>query len=141
MRLNQSTDYSIRMVLYLAQVAQTVPSSKLSAVLGISSRYLLQMGARLRDAGMVRVSYGNSGGYVLAKCPEEITLFELVDLMERKTYSQKHSATVEREKTFSTLEVAYEYISVTTEKIMKSITIESILKQKTDQWYLAEYCL
>lgn len=139
--MNQSTDYAIQMLLYLAQAAQTVPSSKLSAALGISSRYLLQIGARLRDTGLLQVSYGNFGGYVLTKSPGEITLFEVVNLMERKTLSQKHSATMEREKSFSTLETAYEYISVITEKIMKSITIESILKQKTDQWYLAEYCL
>ena len=82
MQLNQSTDYAIRMILYLAQAAQTVPSSKLSAALGISSRYLLQIGARLRDAGMVRVSYGNLGGYVLAKSPREITLLDIIILME-----------------------------------------------------------
>jgi Rrf2 family protein len=140
-QMNQSTDYAIQMLLYLAQATQTVPSSKLSVALGISSRYLLQIGARLRDAGLLQVSYGNFGGYVLTKSPKEITLFEVVDLMEKRTLSQKHFSTAQCEKSFSTLETAYEYISVTTEKIMKSITFESILKHQTDQWYLAEYCL
>ena len=86
MQFNQSTDYAIQMILYLAKVAHTVPSSKLSAALGISSRYLLQIGARLRDAGMVQVSHGNTGGYLLAKNPEEITVYEIIRLVENKPH-------------------------------------------------------
>ena len=84
MQLNQSTDYAIRLILYLAKAAHTVPSSKLSKAIGVSSRYLLQIGARLRDAGFITVSHGPKGGYTLSKGPEEITLLEIINLMERR---------------------------------------------------------
>lgn len=53
MQINRSTDYAIRMILYLAQVTQPIPSSKLAEAIGVSSRYLMQIAARLRDAGLI----------------------------------------------------------------------------------------
>ena len=84
MQLNQSTDYAIRMILYLAKVSHTIPSSKLARAIGISPRYLLQIGAKLRDAGLVAVTYGVAGGYKISKHPAEISLLEIICLMEHK---------------------------------------------------------
>lgn len=127
MQLNQSTDYAIRIILYLAKAAQTVPSSKLSAALGISSRYLLQIGARLRDAGMIRVSYGNSGGYVLAKSPDEITLFDIMVLMEGSiqigVQSVKRKTTVK----FDLLDAAYEHANQVLTTFLETTTISRLL--------------
>ena len=127
MQLNQSTDYAIRMILYLAQAAQTVPSSKLSAALGISSRYLLQIGARLRDAGMVRVSYGNSGGYVLAKGPEQITLFDIIVIMEGIVQIGVQSVRREPTVKFDLLDAAYEHAHQVLTTFLETTTISRLL--------------
>ena len=127
MQLNQTTDYAIRMILYLAQAAQTVPSSKLSAVLGISSRYLLQIGARLRDAGMVRVSYGNSGGYVLAKSPDEITLFDIIVIMEGNVQIGVQSVQRETKVKFDLLDAAYEHANQVLTTFLETTTISQLL--------------
>ena len=58
MRLNRSTDYAIRMLICLAKASGAVSSSQLARTIGVSPRYLLQIGARLRDAGFVSVSFG-----------------------------------------------------------------------------------
>ncbi len=127
MQLNQSTDYAIRMILYLAQAAQTVPSSKLSAALGISSRYLLQIGARLRDAGMVRVSYGNLGGYVLAKSPREITLLDIITLMEGNILIGVQSIQRETTVKFDLLDAAYEHANQILTTFLETTTISRLL--------------
>ena len=127
MQLNQSTDYAIRMILYLAQAAQTVPSSKLSAALGISSRYLLQIGARLRDAGMVRVSYGNLGGYVLAKGPEQITLFDIIVIMEGIVQIGVQSVRRETTVKFDLLDAAYEHANQVLTTFLETTTISQLL--------------
>ena len=44
MRLNRSTDYAIRILIYLAKEASVVSSAKLSGKVGMSPRYLLQIG-------------------------------------------------------------------------------------------------
>ena len=50
MQLNSSTDYAIRMLICLAKASGAVSSSQLARTIGVSPRYLLQIGARLRDA-------------------------------------------------------------------------------------------
>ena len=54
------------------QGSHTVPSSKLARAIGISPRYLLQIGAKLRDEGLVAVTHGVAGGYKISKHPAEI---------------------------------------------------------------------
>ena len=63
MWLNASNDYAIRMLICLSRASGAVSSSKLSRAIGVSPRYLLQIGARLRDAGFVHVGHGSAGGY------------------------------------------------------------------------------
>ena len=83
MQLNRSTDYAIQMLLYLAKAGKTVSSSKLAAAIGVSHRYLLQISAKLRAAGFIRAAHGPSGGLVLIKHPDEISLYDVIISMER----------------------------------------------------------
>ena len=50
MRLNRSTDYAIRMLICLAKASGAVSSSQLARTIGVSPRYLLQIGARQLQA-------------------------------------------------------------------------------------------
>ena len=84
MQFNTSTDYAIRMILYLAKESKTVSSSKLSTAIGVSSRYLLQISAKLRDAGLIEVTYGGNGGFSLLQPATKITLYDIVIVMEGK---------------------------------------------------------
>lgn len=84
MPLNKTTDYAIRLILYLARNAQTVSSSKLSAAIGVSPRYLLQVGAKLRDAELISTTHGPAGGYDLKNPPREISLFDIILIMEER---------------------------------------------------------
>lgn len=127
MQLNQSTDYAIRIILYLAKTARTVPSSKLSAAIGVSPRYLLQIGAKLRDAKLITVSYGTAGGYTLAKHPEEISLFEIISLMEGKTHIKIRPNSINEAVEFQNLNAAYEYVNDLITTVLRSVTIENLL--------------
>ena len=82
MQLNRSTDYAIQMLLYLAKAGKTVSSSKLAAAIGVSHRYLLQISAKLRAAGVIRAAHGPSGGLKRVKAPEEISIYDVILGME-----------------------------------------------------------
>ena len=84
MQLNRSTDYAIRMLICLSRASGAVSSSKLARAIGISPRYLLQIGARLRDAGFVYVGHGPAGGYQLSRTPAKISLMDVIMAMYRK---------------------------------------------------------
>lgn len=84
MWLNASTDYAIRMLICLSRASGAVSSSKLARTIGVSPRYLLQIGARLRDAGFVYVGYGPAGGYQLSRPPAKISLMDVIMAVNRK---------------------------------------------------------
>ena len=108
MQINASTDYAVRMLLYLAKLNRTVSSSRLAAALGISARYLLQVGARLRDAGLVSVTHGPASGYTLKRFPDEISLYEIISVMEHPAEMQPRD-TAEHPGDFQMLDAAYSY--------------------------------
>ena len=51
MQRNISTDYAIRIIVHMARHKKIVSSTALANSTSISKRYLLQIAAKLRDAG------------------------------------------------------------------------------------------
>jgi len=133
MQLNISTDYAIRIILYLAKSKQVVSSNKLSQIIQVSPRYLLQIGAKLRDVGLISTVNGPTGGYSLNKPPEEISLYDIIVIMEGETETrQKTVPETEDTNEFLALNRAYEHVKNTLEQSLKYITIESLLTQSGD---------
>ena len=137
MQFNTSTDYAIRMILYLAKESKTVSSSKLSAAIGVSSRYLLQISAKLRDAGLIEVTYGGNGGFSLLQPATKITLYDIVIVMEGKIIHKPLTEDTVVQEKFKALNIAYKYMGEVLVDILKSITIESLVSQSIETWYLA----
>ena len=48
----------------------------------IPQKYLIRLGKELRDAGLIITYPGSNGGYSLARKAEEISLYDVVALME-----------------------------------------------------------
>ena len=141
MQFNTSTDYAIRMILYLAKESKIVSSSKLSAAIGVSSRYLLQISAKLRDAGLIEVTYGGNGGFSLLQPATKITLYDIVIVMEGKIIHKPLTEDTVVQEKFKALNEAYKYIAEVLIDILKSITIESLLSQSVEEWYLGSYLI
>ena len=130
MWLNASTDYAIRMMICFAEAAGPVPSSNLSRMIGVSTRYLLQSGARLRDAGMVTVTYGSAGGYKLSLPPEEICLLDIIMLMERRAEQTAFRSDEATETEFQLLEQTYRDLGSQFLEQLRKTTISKLLMKK-----------
>lgn len=130
MWLNASTDYAIRMMICFAEAAGPVPSSNLSRMIGVSTRYLLQSGARLRDAGMVTVTYGSAGGYKLSLPPEEICLLDIIVLMERRAEQTALRSVEASDKEFQILEETYWDLGSQFSEQLRKTTISKLLLRK-----------
>ena len=132
MQLNRSTDYAIQMLLYLAKAGKTVSSSKLAAAIGVSHRYLLQISAKLRAAGFIRAAHGPSGGLVLIKHPDEISLYDVIISMERivQTGSICGIPSGEIAQEMTALGEEYQEIEKMLERALKEITLTKILEKK-----------
>lgn len=137
MRLNASTDYAIRLILYLAKESKIVSSSKLSSSIGVSPRYLLQIGSKLRKAGVVDAVHGATGGYKLIMSPSDITLYDIVAIGKGSVEQESILPAKLNHFDFRLLKTAYQYTNDVLARILKSITVESLLTQRFDEWYLA----
>lgn len=85
MRVSARTEYACVAVLELAasySAGQPLRIRSIAEAHGIPSRFLVQILLQLKGAGYVASTRGASGGYRLAKPPEEVTVDEIVTIME-----------------------------------------------------------
>lgn len=82
MQLNVTTDYAIRIVLYLSKRGGIVPSIELSEEMGIPKTSVLKIAKRLNQGGFIKAQVGTQGGFFIAKKEQDISMLELIELME-----------------------------------------------------------
>ena len=83
MRLTYHTDYALRMLVYLAVNAGR-PSrvADVAESYGISRNHLLKVALHLGRFGYLKNVRGRAGGIALARRPEEISIGDIVRIME-----------------------------------------------------------
>ena len=85
MQLKVSTDYAIRIVLHLAVKGGAATSSEISGQMGIPRSVIATLAKPLQKAGILTTQRGSGGGFTLCRRPEDISLHEIVNLMEGTT--------------------------------------------------------
>ena len=83
MQLNVTTDYAIRIVLYLASKQCVANSNEIAENMGIPQSYILKITKTLKQAGILSEKRGVDGGFVLRRDPDELTLLDIVSALER----------------------------------------------------------
>ena len=83
MQLTMTTDYALRCMMYLAGKEEVSSSPEIGEAVGINKMFVQKVLRVLRDAGVVSSTYGGTGGYRLAKKPEEIVLLDIILLFEK----------------------------------------------------------
>ena len=133
MWLNASTDYAIRMLICLSKASGAVSSSKLARAIGVSPRYLLQIGARLREAGFVHVGHGPAGGYQLSRPPAKISLMDVIMAMYRKGNVPVLPDKRRSKADFHTLECTYRQLEKGIQRQLESITISDLSQTEREE--------
>ncbi len=85
MKLSAKTEYACLAMLQLADdysTGEPVQIRRIAAKHGIPSRFLVQILLQLKGVGLVASTRGAAGGYRLARSPHEITLAEVIEVME-----------------------------------------------------------
>lgn len=95
LELSSKVEYAVLALLELAShKGEKAPltMSEMTDKQPIPDRYLEQILASLRRAGLVKSQRGSRGGFVLAREPRQITLLEIVTLMEGEHKESEHFA-------------------------------------------------
>ena len=132
MQLKLSTDYAIRIILYLATEKQIVPTLELSTILGIPQSLVFKINKKLRFAGIVNTYSGLQGSVSLALPAERITLYQIINTMESTTIRNRCLEDDEYCSRFSTsycpVRKFYCRLQNDIEAALASITIASLLE-------------
>ncbi len=84
MRVSAKADYALRAMAQLASEPHDPPvnAEHIAAMQDIPLRFLLGILGELKRARLVRSSRGSAGGYALSRPPEQITLAEILRVVE-----------------------------------------------------------
>jgi Rrf2 family protein len=83
MQLTKTSEYAIRVMVYLAnQKERRMSANYLHQKLNIPYKYLGKMMRNLAAAGLVKSMRGKTGGYQVCCNLDEITLAQIVDVVE-----------------------------------------------------------
>jgi Rrf2 family transcriptional regulator, nitric oxide-sensitive transcriptional repressor len=83
MRLNRFSDYSLRVLLYLASVPDgRATIAEVAGAYGVSEHHLVKVVHFLGKAGLLANTRGHGGGLRLARAPSEINVGAVVRLAE-----------------------------------------------------------
>ncbi len=84
MKLTTKSEYSILALVYMARRAGEgyVKVEDICSEYDLSKKYLEQIFMILKNTGYIKTKRGATGGYMLAKAPEAITLAEIIRLMD-----------------------------------------------------------
>lgn len=85
MQFNITTDYAIRTVLYLGQCKKRASTTEIAKEMGIPRGYLEKVLSKLKKAEYISANLGTKGGYSLNKTLKEITLGDVIRIMENTT--------------------------------------------------------
>ena len=87
MRFKITTDYGIRVLIYLAKTKVPLSSAKdIAEHIKISYHYFNKVAVILRHAGLIESVQGPGGGYRLAEHVSELSLYDIIELLEGSIY-------------------------------------------------------
>ncbi len=85
MKLSVKIEYACRVLAQLARNhdrTELAHIEELAALERIPKNYLAQILTELRNGGLITSRRGKLGGYALARRPEEVTLFDIVKVVD-----------------------------------------------------------
>jgi Rrf2 family protein len=140
MNISAKTEYACIAVLELAihsSSEKPVRIRDIAQANGIPARFLVQILLQLKGAGIVMSTRGSAGGYQLARDPAELSLGEVMSIIEGQTHELTTS--VSRETISSrTLLRAWQEVAAVERDMLYSTTfaeLESRVRGQTEAMY------
>lgn len=128
MKLSNKTIYGIKALLEIAlHNGSEVSSAEIAAAQKVPAKFLEQIMAILKRNKLVVSSRGPSGGYLLAKKPKEITLFDVVELLDGAI-----TLTANLKKGNNLLAVMQQIENKLVHEL-KNVTLEDLAEEKTKE--------
>jgi Rrf2 family protein len=81
--ISQTTEYALRIAVYLASLdGRPATTAQISAATHIPQQYLAKILRNLARGGLVQSQRGLGGGSTLARPPEEMTIYDVIQVVD-----------------------------------------------------------
>lgn len=131
MNVSAKTEYACLAVVELAAnygSGEPVRIRKISDLLGIPSRFLVQILLQLKGAGLVASTRGAAGGYRLIQDPATISLWTVMSIMEGKPFEVSSSAGNETASSRVLLSI-WNQVAHAEREMLDKVTIADLLER------------
>lgn len=131
MRISQKLEYASRAMLQLAKHADGHTITRLDEIAqreDVSSNFLVQILNDLRNADVIQSKRGKFGGYLLARAPEDITLFDIVSAVEPAMVS---TPSPQDGESAAAVSKGWENVSNHLNKYLKETTLASLIADES----------
>ena len=132
MLVSAKTEYACIAVLELAASygsGDPVRIGKIAEVHGIPPRFLVQILLQLKGAGLVNSTRGAAGGYLLARPPETITLFDVVTVIDSTEPSAHPKYRREPTPYVQNVRALWDRIVAAQQDVLKTTTLAELVQQ------------
>jgi Rrf2 family protein len=131
MKITTKGRYALRLLLEVAlhQHQGPVTLSDIAVRQGISQPYLWHVVTPLTAAGILRVKRGSQGGYVLARKPSEISICDIVNVLEGSvTFVANQKVEEENQNSvFMVTHKAWVEMENKIAEVLSSVTLEDLI--------------
>lgn len=142
MKLSTRSQYGLQLMLELALQYNKNPVglSAISKGRGLSEKYLGQIIIPLKSAGLVYSQRGANGGYALLKSPREITVREIVEVLEGGLVlvdKTKHRPDINRD----VVNNVWEQLEKSMIDILETITLDGLINNYKQRLEMGVYSI
>ncbi len=134
MKFSAKTEYACLAVLELARAydqAEPVRIRTIADEHDIPSRFLVQILLQLKGAGLVSSTRGASGGYQLARAPEEITLGEVMAVVDG--HEKLPTPNAAKNPARRALLRAWRDIAIAREELLRDLSFAELVQRATGE--------
>jgi len=134
-KLSVKVNYACRV---LAQIARLHGTGQLAHVEGLAqaesapANYLAQILSELRDGGLIVSRRGKQGGYALARPPEQISLLDIVKLIEGEVLDTNDD---NKGQSSRRMKQVWDEVRDSLEESLATYTLDKISSQTSGEMY------
>jgi Rrf2 family transcriptional regulator, cysteine metabolism repressor len=135
MKLSVKVDYACRVLAQLARLHGTnelAHIEELARTEAVPANYLVQILSELRNGGLIVSRRGKQGGYALARAPEDITLLEIVKVIEGELLEITTAGVGQSGRRVSQV---WQDVRATLEAKVKSYTLDKLAQRGSEGMY------
>ncbi|MBE7381200.1 MAG: Rrf2 family transcriptional regulator [Leptolyngbya sp. SIO1E4] len=132
MELSSKSEYALLALVELSAhytSSEPLQIRQIASAQGIPDRYLEQLLATLRRAGLVRSQRGARGGYLLVKAPWQITLYDVVSCIEGFDSGNEINMSPETSDGMVIAEV-WQEVCQAAESVLQKYTLQDLLERR-----------